>query len=54
VLLDRCAGRRRIRMFGQDDAAEKVHQVLEQTVLAGEGNSLLLIGPRGSGKTTVS
>lgn len=54
VLLNRCTGRRRIRMFGQDDASEKVRQLVEQTVLAGEGNSLLLIGPRGSGKTTVS
>lgn len=53
VLLDRCAGRRRIRMFGQDEASEKVRQLVEQTVLAGEGNSMLLIGPRGSGKTTV-
>lgn len=54
VLLDRCTGRRRIRMFGQDEAEDKVRQVLEQTVLAGEGNSMLLIGQRGSGKTTVS
>lgn len=53
VLLDRCAGRRRIRMFGQDEASDKVRQLIEQTVLAGEGNSMLLIGPRGSGKTTV-
>ncbi|KAF1729714.1 Origin recognition complex subunit 4 [Beauveria bassiana] len=53
VLLDRCAGRRRIRMFGQDEASDKVRQLIEQTVLAGEGNSMLLIGPRGSGKTTL-
>lgn len=53
ILLDRCAGRRRIQMFGQDEAAEKVRQLLEQTVLAAEGNSMMLIGPRGSGKTTV-
>ncbi|PMB64714.1 Origin recognition complex subunit 4 [Beauveria bassiana] len=53
VLLDRCAGRRRIRMFGQDEASDKVRQLIEQTVLAGEGNSILLIGPRGSGKTTL-
>ncbi|KAJ3493545.1 hypothetical protein NLG97_g4665 [Lecanicillium saksenae] len=53
VLLDRCAGRRRIRMFGQDEASDKVRQLIEQTVLAGEGNSMLLIGPRGSGKSTL-
>ncbi|CEJ87905.1 Putative PHD-finger domain-containing protein [[Torrubiella] hemipterigena] len=53
VLLDKCTGRRRLRMAGQEEAAEKVRQLLEQTVLAGEGNSMLLIGPRGSGKTTM-
>lgn len=53
MLLGRCAGRRRMRMFGQDEASDKVRQLIEQTVLAGEGNSMLLIGPRGSGKTTV-
>lgn len=53
VLLDRCNGRRTIRMFGQQDQYEKAHQLVEQTVVAGEGNSMLLIGPRGCGKTTV-
>lgn len=54
VLLDRCTGRRRIEMFGLQDAREKAHHLIEQTVVAGEGNSMLLIGARGSGKTTVS
>lgn len=31
----------------------KVYQVVEQTVLAGEGNSMLVIGARGCGKTTL-
>lgn len=53
VLLDRCAGRKRIQMFGQDEVYEKARQLVEQTVVAGEGNSMLLIGARGSGKTTV-
>lgn len=53
VLLDRCAGRRRIEMFGHEEVHEKAKQVVEQTVVAGEGNSMLLIGARGSGKTTV-
>ncbi|EHK48172.1 hypothetical protein TRIATDRAFT_172772, partial [Trichoderma atroviride IMI 206040] len=53
VLLDRCNGRRTIRMFGQQDQYEKAHQLVEQTVVAGEGNSMLLIGPRGCGKTTM-
>ncbi|KND88725.1 Origin recognition complex subunit 4 [Tolypocladium ophioglossoides CBS 100239] len=53
VLLDRCSGRRRIRIFGQEEAYEKARQLVEQTVVAGEGNSMLLIGPRGCGKTTM-
>lgn len=53
VLLDRCCGRRPMRLIGLDDSYEKVRQVVEQTVVAGEGNSMLLIGPRGCGKTTV-
>ncbi|OAA32177.1 Zinc finger, FYVE/PHD-type [Moelleriella libera RCEF 2490] len=53
VLLDRCHGRRRIRLYGHDEPYEKAKQLVEQTVVAGEGNSLLLIGPRGCGKTTV-
>lgn len=32
---------------------QKVHNLLSQTVLAGEGNSMLIIGSRGSGKTTL-
>ena len=31
----------------------KVHQLLSQTVLAGEGNSMLVIGSRGTGKTAM-
>lgn len=54
VLLDRCTGKRRIKLRGQDEAYEKTFQLVEQTVLAGEGNSMLIIGARGCGKTTVS
>ncbi|PWI68379.1 hypothetical protein PCL_02148 [Purpureocillium lilacinum] len=53
VLLDRCLGQRRIKMFGQEETYEKAKQLVEQTVVAGEGNSMLLIGPRGCGKTTM-
>lgn len=53
VLIDRCTGRRRIPLRGQDEAYEKAFQLVEQTVLAGEGNSMLVIGARGSGKTTL-
>lgn len=54
VLLDRCTGRRRIKLRDQDEAYDKTFQLVEQTVLAGEGNSMLIIGARGCGKTTVS
>lgn len=54
ALLDRCTGRRRIKLRDQDEAYDKTFQLVEQTVLAGEGNSMLIIGARGCGKTTVS
>ncbi|KAJ9423952.1 origin recognition complex subunit 4, partial [Fusarium oxysporum] len=53
VLLDRCTGRRRLQLPGQLEAEEKVYQLVEQTVVAGEGNSMLVIGGRGCGKTTL-
>jgi origin recognition complex subunit 4 len=53
-LLDKLTGQKRIRLRGHAEEMKKVHQVVEQTVLAGEGNSMLVIGARGSGKTTVS
>jgi origin recognition complex subunit 4 len=53
VLLDRCTGHRPLRMFGQQEAQDKARQLIDQTVVAGEGNSMLLIGARGSGKTCV-
>jgi origin recognition complex subunit 4 len=53
ILIERCTGRRRIPLRGQDEASEKAYQLVEQTVLAGEGNSMMVIGARGSGKTTL-
>ncbi|KAK0722245.1 origin recognition complex subunit 4 C-terminus-domain-containing protein [Lasiosphaeria miniovina] len=53
VLLDRCTGRRRIRLRGNDEAYDKMFQLVEQTIVAGEGNSMLVIGARGCGKTTL-
>ncbi|KAF4450897.1 origin recognition complex subunit 4 [Fusarium austroafricanum] len=53
VLVDRCTGRRRLQLSGQLEAEEKVYQLVEQTVVAGEGNSMLVIGARGCGKTTL-
>ncbi|KIN08212.1 hypothetical protein OIDMADRAFT_100073 [Oidiodendron maius Zn] len=53
VVLDKLTGQKRINLRGHDEAMQKVHQVVEQTVLAGEGNSMLVIGARGTGKTTL-
>ncbi|KAF2973506.1 hypothetical protein GQX73_g96 [Xylaria multiplex] len=53
VLLDRCSGNRRIKLCGQSEAYDKAYQLVEQTVLAGEGNSMMIIGGRGCGKTTM-
>lgn len=54
AVMDKLTGRKRIKLRGHDEELQKVYQVVEQTVLAGEGNSMLVIGARGSGKTTVS
>ncbi|KAK6507028.1 hypothetical protein TWF481_005482 [Arthrobotrys musiformis] len=40
-------------LVGLKDEYNTVYQLVEQTVVAGEGNSILLIGPRGSGKSLV-
>lgn len=53
VLLDRCTGRRRIKLRGQDEAYQKAYQLVQQTIVAGEGNSMMVIGARGCGKTTL-
>jgi hypothetical protein len=53
ILLEKLTGRRGAQLIGLDDEQGKVRQILEQTVVAGEGNSMLLIGARGSGKSMV-
>ncbi|TGO38472.1 hypothetical protein BHYA_0074g00200 [Botrytis hyacinthi] len=53
ALLNRLTGEKRLKIQGHEDGMHKVHQLVEQTVLAGEGNSMLIIGARGSGKTTL-
>lgn len=45
--------KRRSHLIGLDEEFHKVHQLVQQTVLAGEGNSMLIIGARGCGKTTL-
>ncbi|KAI3337921.1 origin recognition complex subunit 4 C-terminus-domain-containing protein [Ustulina deusta] len=53
VLLDRCSRNRRIKLCGQSEAYDQAYQLVERTVLAGEGNSTMVIGGRGCGKTTM-
>ena len=41
------------QLINSEDETRKLHQLVTQTVLAGEGNSMLVIGPRGCGKTAL-
>ncbi|KAL8933062.1 MAG: hypothetical protein Q9211_005984 [Gyalolechia sp. 1 TL-2023] len=40
-------------LVSMDEEYRKVHQLVAQTVLAGEGNSMLVVGPRECGKTAL-
>lgn len=53
ALLEKLSGKRQIPLKGLDSEYTKVHHLIEQTVTIGEGNSMLLLGSRGSGKTAV-
>jgi origin recognition complex subunit 4 len=53
VALERIITKRPFPLVGLDAEYKSVHQIIEQTVTAGEGNSMLLIGARGSGKTAL-
>lgn len=53
VALGKITGRRPIPLVDLDDEYAKVHSLVEQTVAAGEGNSMLVIGARGTGKTAL-
>jgi len=52
-ILSGLTGKRRLPLVKLEDEHQKVYQLVEQTVLAGEGNSMLIIGSRGSGKSTL-
>ena len=52
-ILSGLTGRRRLPLVNLESEYQKVHQLVEQTVLAGEGNSMLLIGSRGCAKSTL-
>jgi origin recognition complex subunit 4 len=53
VVLERITAKRPSPLVGLDAEYKSVHQIIEQTVTAGEGNSMLVIGARGSGKTAL-
>jgi len=53
IILERIAAKRQTPLVNLDAEYTSVHQIIEQTVTAGEGNSMLLIGARGSGKTAL-
>lgn len=42
------------RFVGHDKEKQQIFDLLLRTISYGESNSALLIGPKGSGKTTVS
>ncbi|KAJ5728740.1 uncharacterized protein N7483_003248 [Penicillium malachiteum] len=52
-LLEKLAGKRQIPLKGLENEYSKVNHLVEQTVTVGEGNSMLLLGSRGSGKTAI-
>ncbi|MCJ1434597.1 hypothetical protein MMC27_003966 [Xylographa pallens] len=52
-ILNGLTRQRRLPLVGHDEGCQKVFQLLQQTINAGEGNSMLVIGARGSGKTTL-
>lgn len=54
LIMEKLSGRQRLKLCGLRNEYNNVRQIVEQTVSAGEGNSMLVIGSRGSGKTTVS
>jgi origin recognition complex subunit 4 len=53
ILMERLARKRPMRLVGMKDEYTKVSRLIKQTVTAGESNSMLLIGSRGSGKTAM-
>ena len=52
-ILSGLTGKRCLPLVSLSSPYQKVHQLVSQTVLAGEGNSMLIIGSRGTGKTTL-
>ncbi|KAJ5565732.1 hypothetical protein N7535_007370 [Penicillium sp. DV-2018c] len=53
IILEKLSGKRRMPVRGLEAEYQKVNQLIEQTVSVGEGNSMLLLGSRGCGKTAI-
>ncbi|KAH9824502.1 Origin recognition complex subunit 4 [Teratosphaeria destructans] len=53
LVLEQLTGRRPIPLTHLADEHAKVSQLISQTITAGESNSMLLIGSRGSGKSAL-
>jgi origin recognition complex subunit 4 len=53
IVLQKLSGRRRIPLVHLEEEYVKVHNLVESTVTAGEGNSMVIIGARGAGKTAL-
>jgi origin recognition complex subunit 4 len=53
IILEKLSGKRQIPVRGLETEYQKVQQLIEQTVSVGEGNSMLLLGSRGCGKTAI-
>ncbi|KAJ5112537.1 hypothetical protein N7532_000582 [Penicillium argentinense] len=53
TILEKLTGKRQIPLKGLENEYNKVNHLIEQTVTVGEGNSMLLLGSRGCGKTAM-
>lgn len=53
LILEKLTGKRPVPLKGLENEYQKTYQLIEHTVSAGEGNSMLLLGSRGSGKTAM-
>lgn len=53
ILLEKLTRRRRTQLSNLDTEYKKVSNLVKQTITAGESNSMLLIGARGSGKSAL-
>ncbi|KAJ5133340.1 hypothetical protein N7526_004705 [Penicillium atrosanguineum] len=53
AVLEKLSGKQQIPLKGVENEYTKVNHLIEQTVTIGEGNSMLLLGSRGCGKTAM-